>query len=151
MEILDLITRILYIIAIVAVIVGPLAAMLLACCQVTGTWDLRHFYGNSRYWAMSILNFRYKEKKAEGLSAREFIRFFNRHYLAKGFWGFWKRLNNEERATFVEILSNPEFIESNLGIDKYTFVDHNRILASWEELKRYYDEQTNPSDNVELY
>ena len=60
-------------------------------------------------------------------------------------------MNNEERATFVEILSNPEFIENNLGIDKYTFVDHYRILASWEELKRYYDEQTNPSDNVELY
>ena len=39
MEILDLITRILYIIAIVAVIVGPLAAMLLACRQITGTWD----------------------------------------------------------------------------------------------------------------
>ena len=84
MEILDLITRILCIIAIVAVIVGPLAAMLLACRQVTGTWDLRHFYGDSRYWAMSILNFRYKEKKAEGLSAREFIRFFYMHYLAKG-------------------------------------------------------------------
>lgn len=69
MEILDLITRILYIMAIVAVIVGPLAAMLLACRQVTGTLDLRHFYGDSRYWAMSILNFRYKEKKAEGMSS----------------------------------------------------------------------------------
>lgn len=90
MEILDLITRILYIIAIVAVIVGPLAAMLLACRQVTGTWDLRHFYGDSRYWAMSILNFRYKEKKAEGLSAREFVRFFNHNYLSKGFLGMWR-------------------------------------------------------------
>lgn len=90
MEILDLITRILYIIAIVAVIVGPLAAMLLACRQVTGTWDLRHFYGDSRYWAMSILNFRYMEKKAEGLSAREFVRFFNHNYLSKGFLGMWR-------------------------------------------------------------
>ena len=141
MEILDLITRILYIIAIVAVIVGPLAAMLLACRQVTGTWDLRHFYGDSRYWAMSILNFRYKEKKAEGLSAREFIRFFNRHYLAKGFWGFWKRLNNEERATFVEILSNPRFIEENLGHEKYTIEIHQQITASWDELKKRHEEE----------
>lgn len=141
MEILDLITRILYIIAIVAVIVGPLVAMVLACRQVTGTWDLRHFYGNSRYWAMSILNFRYKEKKAEGLSAREFIRFFNRHYLAKGFWGFWKRLNNEERATFVEILSNPRFIEENLGHEKYTIEIHQQITASWDELKKRHEEE----------
>ena len=141
MEILDLITRILYIIAIVAVIVGPLVAMVLACRQVTGTWDLRHFYGDSRYWAMSILNFRYKEKKAEGLSAREFIRFFNRNYLAKGFWGFWKRLNNEERATFVEILSNPRFIEENLGHEKYTIEIHQQITASWDELKKRHEEE----------
>lgn len=71
MEILDLITRILYIIAIVAVIVVPLATMLLACRQVTGTWDLRHFYGDSRYWAMSILNFIYKEKTPRSRQQRE--------------------------------------------------------------------------------
>lgn len=141
MEILDLITRILYIIAIVAVIVGPLAAMLLACHKVTGTWDLRHFYGDSRYWAMSILNFRYKEKKAEGLSAREFVRFFNHNYLSKGFLGMWRRLNDEERTTFVEILSNPRFIEENLGHEKYTIEIHQQITASWDELKKRHEEE----------
>ena len=51
----------------------------------------------------------------------------------------------------MEILSNPEFIEENLGLDKYTVKEHNRILADWEELKRFYDEQVDPSDDVELY
>ena len=60
-------------------------------------------------------------------------------------------LNSEERTLFVEILSNPEFIEENLGLDKYTVKEHNRILSDWEELKRFYDEQVDPSDDVELY
>lgn len=151
MEILDLITRILYIIAIVVVVVGPLATMVLTCRQVTGTWNVRRFYGNSRYWAMSILNFRYSEKKAEGLSACEFVRFFNHNYLSKGFLGFWRRLSDEERTTFVEILSNPKFIEENFGLDKYTYENHKKILASWNELKSFYDSMEDDSDIVELY
>ena len=107
MEFLDLITWILNVITIVIVVVGLLVITVLACYQVTCTWNLRQYYGNSRYWAMSILNFRYKEKKAEGLSAREFVRFFNHNYLSKGFLGMWRRLNDEERTTIVEILSNP--------------------------------------------
>jgi hypothetical protein len=51
----------------------------------------------------------------------------------------------------VEILSNPEFIEGNLGLDKYTKRDHDRILAAWEDLKRSYDEELAYLDsNVEL-
>ena len=151
MEILDLITKILYIIAIVVVVTGPLATMILTCHQVTGTWNFRQFYGNSRYWALAILNFRYKEKKAEGLSSREFVRFFNGQYLAKGFWGFWKRLNNQERITFIEILSNPRFIEENLGLEKYTLEVHQQITASWNELKKKYEEELARLENsVEL-
>lgn len=129
------------IIVIVIVVVGPLVAMAVACRQVTGTWNVRSFYFNGEYWAMSILNFRYKEQKAEGKSGREFVRYFNSHYLSKGFWGFWKRLNDVERRTFVEILSNPGFIESNLGQDKYTIEIHQKIMVSWEELRRRYAEE----------
>ena len=138
MEILDLITRILYIIAVVVVVVGPMTAMAVTCHQVTRTWDVRRFYGDRRYWAMSILNFRYREKKAEGLSGREFVRFFNSYYLAKGFWGMWRKLNDEERRTFVEILSNPRFIEENLGVKIYTLEKHQQVIASWEKLKLQY-------------
>lgn len=138
MEILDLITRILYIIAVVVVVVGPMTAMAVTCHQVTRTWNVRRFYGNRRYWAMSILNFRYREKKAEGLSGREFVRFFNSYYLAKGFWGMWRKLNDEERRTFVEILSNPRFIEENLGVKIYTLEKHQQVIASWEKLKLQY-------------
>lgn len=138
MEILDLITRILYIIAVVVVVVGPMTAMAVTCHQVTRTWNVRRFYGDRRYWAMSILNFRYREKKAEGLSGREFVRFFNSYYLAKGFWGMWRKLSDEERRTFVEILSNPRFIEENLGVKIYTLEKHQQVIASWEKLKLQY-------------
>ena len=138
MEILDLITRILYIIAVVVVVVGPMTAMAVTCHQVTGTWNVRRFYFDGKYWAMSILNLRYREKKAEGLSGREFVRFFNSYYLAKGFWGMWRKLNDEERRTFVEILSNPRFIEENLGVKIYTLEKHQQVIASWEKLKLQY-------------
>ena len=60
-------------------------------------------------------------------------------------------MKSEERTLFVEILSNPEFIEENLGLDKYTVKEHNRILADWEELKRFYDEELAMLDSdVEL-
>ena len=85
------------------------------------------------------------------MSTRDFIIWFNVHYLSKGFRSRWKILTSEERTLFVEILSNPEFIEENLGLAKYTIKEHNRILAAWEDLKRFYDEQVDPSDDVELY
>ena len=81
------IVDILTIIVSVGVVVVPLSAMAVACRQVTGTWNVRRFYFDGKYWAMSILNFRYREKQTEGMSGREFVRFFNSYYLAKGFWG----------------------------------------------------------------
>lgn len=92
-------------------------------------------------WALSILNWQYRLKKGEGVSTRDFIIWFNVHYLSKGFRSRWKILTSEERTIFVEILSNPEFIEDNLGLDRYTKRDHDRILAAWEDLKRSYDEE----------
>lgn len=132
------IVDILTIIVSVGVVVVPLATMAVACRQVTCTWNIRRFYGDHRYWAMSILNFRYREKKAEGMSGREFVRFFNSYYLAKGFWGMWRKLNNEDRKTLVEILSNPRFIEENLGVERYTLEKHQQVVASWEKLKLEY-------------
>lgn len=146
-NIVDIIT----IIVSVAVVVVPLTAMTMVCHQVTGTWNVRRFYFDGKYWAMSILNLRYREKKAEGLSGREFVRFFNSHYLAKGFWGFWKRLKDEERTTFVEILSNPRFIEENLGREQYTFNYHKQVMSSWEQLKATYEvELKTLEEGVEL-
>ena len=146
-NIVDIIT----IIVSVAVVVVPLTAMTMACHQVTGTWNVRRFYFDGKYWAMSILNLRDREKKAEGLSGREFVRFFNSHYLAKGFWGFWKRLKDEERTTFVEILSNPRFIEENLGREQYTFNYHKQVMSSWEQLKATYEvELKTLEEGVEL-
>ena len=138
MEILNCIRDILYIIFIAVVVLGPFYVIFRACREVTGTWNLKLFYRDHRYWSMSILNFRYREKKAEGLSGREFVRFFNSYYLAKGFWGMWRKLNDEERRTFVEILSNPRFIEENLGVKIYTLEKHQQVIASWEKLKLQY-------------
>lgn len=43
--------------------------------------------------------------------------------------------------TWVEMLSNPEFILNNLGHKHYTFKIHKDIWAKWEKLKQGYDKQ----------
>ena len=133
-----------------AVVMVPII-WIISCKQLTGTFSVRKFAFDRKYWALAVLNWQYRLKRTEGISTRDFVIWFNVSYLSKGFRSRWKILKSEERTLFVEILSNPEFIEENLGLDKYTVKEHNRILADWEELKRFYDEQVDPSDDVELY
>ena len=153
MDILNLFTDPLFVLlffAASAVVMVPII-WIISCKQLTGTFSVRKFAFDRKYWALAVLNWQYRLKRAEGISTRDFVIWFNVSYLSKGFRSRWKSLNSEERTLFVEILSNPEFIEENLGLDKYTVKEHNRILADWEELKRFYDEQVDPSDDVELY
>ena len=123
-----------------AVVMVPII-WIISCKQLTGTFSVRKFVFDRKYWALAVLNWQNRLKRAEGVSTSDFIIWFNVHYLSKGFRSRWKILKSEERRLFVEILSNPEFIEENLGLDKYTVTEHNRILADWEELKRFYDEE----------
>ena len=140
-----------YMIFAIIVVIGIPIVWIRTCVQMTGTLRVGWFLFNRKYWALSILNYQYRLKKAEGVSTRDFIIWFNVHYLSKGFRSRWRFLKSEERTLFVEILSNPEFIEENLGLDKYTVKEHNRILADWEELKRFYDEELAKLDSdVEL-
>ena len=153
MDILNLFTDPLFVLlffAASAVVMVPII-WIISCKQLTGTFSVRKFAFDRKYWALAVLNWQYRLKRAEGISTRDFVIWFNVSYLSKGFRSRWKSLNSEERTLFVEILSNPEFIEENLGLDKYTVKEHNRILTDWEELKRFYDEQVDPSDDVELY
>ena len=153
MDILNLFSDPLFVLlffAVSAVVMVPII-WIISCKQLTGTFSVRKFAFDRKYWALAVLNWQYRLKRAEGISTRDFVIWFNVSYLSKGFRSRWKSLNSEERTLFVEILSNPEFIEENLGLDKYTVKEHNRILADWEELKRFYDEQVDPSDDVELY
>ena len=153
MDILNLFTDPLFVLlffAASAVVMVPII-WIISCKQLTGTFSVRKFAFDRKYWALAVLNWQYRLKRAEGISTRDFVIWFNVHYLSKGFRSRWRFLKSEERTLFVEILSNPEFIEENLGLDKYTVKEHNRILADWEELKRFYDEQVDPSDDVELY
>ena len=153
MDILNLFSDPLFVLlffAASAVVMVPII-WIISCKQLTDTFSVRKFAFDRKYWALAVLNWQYRLKRAEGISTRDFVIWFNVSYLSKGFRSRWKSLNSEERTLFVEILSNPEFIEENLGLDKYTVKEHNRILADWEELKRFYDEQVDPSDDVELY
>ena len=153
MDILNLFSDPLFVMlffAVLAIVLTPII-WITSCKQITGTYSVYHLIFNRKYWALSILNWQYRLKKAEGVSTRDFIIWFNVHYLSKGFRSRWRFLKSEERTLFVEILSNPEFIEENLGLDKYTVKEHNRILADWEELKRFYDEELAKLDSdVEL-
>ena len=153
MDILNLFTDPLFVLlffAASAVVMVPII-WIISCKQLTGTFSVRKFAFDRKYWALAVLNWQYRLKRAEGISTRDFVIWFNVSYLSKGFRSRWKSLNSEERTLFVEILSNPEFIEENLGLDKYTVKEHNRILADWEELKRFYDEELAKLDSdVEL-
>ena len=42
--------------------------LIINCRQITRTWDFIRFRYNSKFWALSILNWRYRQKKALGLS-----------------------------------------------------------------------------------
>lgn len=153
MDILNLFSDPLFVLlffAASAVVMVPII-WIISCKQLTGTFSVRKFAFDRKYWALAVLNWQYRLKRAEGISTRDFVIWFNVSYLSKGFRSRWKILKSEERTLFVEILSNPEFIEENLGLDKYTVKEHKRILAAWEDLKRFYDEQVDPSDDVELY
>ena len=150
MDILNLFSDPLFVLlffAASAVVMVPII-WIISCKQLTGTFSVRKFAFDRKYWALAVLNWQYRLKRAEGISTRDFVIWFNVHYLSKGFRSRWRFLKSEERTLFVEILSNPEFIEENLGLDKYTVKEHNRILADWEELKRFYDEQVYPSYDV---
>ena len=48
----------------------------------TRTWWGLHVMLNSKYWAMSILYWRYHEKKAEGMSTEDFANYFTQKYLS---------------------------------------------------------------------
>lgn len=153
MDILNLFSDPLFVLlffAASAVVMVPII-WIISCKQLTGTFSVRKFAFDRKYWALAVLNWQYRLKRAEGISTRDFVIWFNVSYLSKGFRSRWKILKSEERTLFVEILSNPEFIEENLGLDKYTVKEHNRILADWEELKRFYDEELAKLDSdVEL-
>lgn len=153
MDILNLFSDPLFVLlffAASAVVMVPII-WIISCKQLTGTFSVRKFAFDRKYWALAVLNWQYRLKRAEGISTRDFVIWFNVSYLSKGFRSRWKILTSEERTLFVEILSNPEFIEENLGLDKYTVKEHNRILADWEELKRFYDEELAKLDSdVEL-
>ena len=153
MDILNLFSHPLFELLLFAVIIIVALPIVLtrSCKQITGTCRVCKFIFDRKYWALAVLNWQYRLKRAEGISTRDFVIWFNVSYLSKGFRSRWKILTSEERTLFVEILSNPEFIEENLGLAKYTIKEHNRILAAWEDLKRFYDEQVDPSDDVELY
>ena len=153
MDILNLFSDPLFVLlffAASAVVMVPII-WIISCKQLTGTFSVRKFAFDRKYWALAVLNWQYRLKRAEGISTRDFVIWFNVSYLSKGFRSRWKILKSEERTLFVEILSNPEFIEENLGLDKYTVKEHKRILAAWEDLKRFYDEELAKLDSdVEL-
>lgn len=49
----------------------------MSCKQLTGTFSVRKFAFDRKYWALAVLNWQYRLKKAEGISTRDFITFIS--------------------------------------------------------------------------
>lgn len=52
---------------------------------------------------------------------------------------------------FVEMLSNPEFIEDNLGKDEYTYRYHQEVIERWDALKELYEQQISEIEEYNPY
>jgi hypothetical protein len=52
---------------------------------------------------------------------------------------------------FVEMLSNPEFIEDNLGKDEYTYRYHQEVMGRWNALKEMYEQQIREIEEYNPY
>ena len=72
----------LFLFAVIVVVSTPII-WISSCKKITGTFNVPTLLLNRKYWALSILNWQYRLKKGEGVSTRDFIIWFNVHYLSK--------------------------------------------------------------------
>ena len=89
----------LFLFAVIVIVSTPII-WIYSCKKITGTFNVPTILLNRKYWALSILNWQYRLKKGEGVSTRDFIIWFNVHYLSKVFRSRWKILTSEERTIF---------------------------------------------------
>ena len=105
-------------------------AVSIACIQVTKTYRLFSFLCDSKYWCLSILNYRFRLANEKGLGTKDFIKEFSHTFLAPSSRDFRKlRLTEENRSLIMKVLSDPSFLEKNFGISRYDKVVHKSILA----------------------
>ena len=124
-----------------AVFVGFLCVDFKVCHDCTKTWWGLHFMLNSKYWAMSILYWRYHEKKAEGMTTEDFVNYFTQKYLVDISRSKWNLMPGKKRLTFIKILSNTRFIDEYLNVDKYSYTYHKEVMAAWEDLKKRNEQE----------
>ena len=75
MDILNLFTDPLFVLlffAASAVVMVPII-WIISCKQLTGTFSVRKFAFDRKYWALAVLNWQYRLKRAEGISTRDFV------------------------------------------------------------------------------
>lgn len=110
------------------------------------TGDVIRYVCDPKFNALSILNGRYHDFRKNSGSARDFVRHFNRTYL------FRRCIRNRKKLSmFVEMLSNPEFIEDNLGKDEYTYRYHQEVIERWDTLKELYEQQISEIEEYNPY
>ena len=75
MDILNLFSHPLFELLLFAVIIIVALPIVLtrSCKQITGTFRVCKFIFDRKYWALSILNWQYRLKKAEGVSTRDLM------------------------------------------------------------------------------
>ena len=124
-------TLIIILLIIFAISIGAIAA----CHQVTHSHNLFKFIVDFKYWTFAILNYQYIKAKTEKMPIEQFMLQFTREHLSrKGFKRIFP-LPEKIRVQMIIIMSNPQFIENNLGVKYYSYKYHTSVLATWEKLK----------------
>lgn len=108
------------------------AAIIIPCRKITGTCHIRRFTQDRLYWALAVLNYRYRLATAERKSTEEFILDLSELIdkpTRKGRRSRWQELNAEQSKTFAKILHDEKFIRMNFGSKTYDPERHEQILA----------------------
>lgn len=109
------------------------AAIAIPCKQVTGTWNIRAFIKDKLYWALAVLNYRYRKSVEDKEPTEEFIVNMKKQIdlpPKKHKRSRWKELNDEQNETINYILETPKFIRINFGTKKYSETKHKQIISS---------------------
>ena len=108
----------------------------IVCRKMTGTWNVRHFIFNHRYWSFSVLNYHFFLSRESDETVEAFIIKFTAKYLMPRKRNVIQKLREDERRLLIQILSNQDFILHNFGRMPLSLKRYKDMERAWEQETR---------------